>query len=71
MDSVIIFGKNACPFTTAAREAHSAAGKDVIYHDVLSDPARLDEMLQYSSGDRRVPVIVEQGNVTIGYHGKT
>ncbi len=71
MDSVIIFGKNTCPFTTAAREAYTAAGKGVIYHDVLSDPAKLEEMLRYSFGDRRVPVIVEQGKVTIGHHGKT
>jgi glutaredoxin 3 len=29
----------------------------------------LDEMLSHTSGERRVPVIVEGGKVTIGYGG--
>jgi hypothetical protein len=28
-------------------------------------------MLEYSDGIRKVPVIVEQGNVTIGFNGGT
>jgi hypothetical protein len=28
-------------------------------------------MLKYSDGRRRVPVIVDQGKVTIGFKGKT
>jgi hypothetical protein len=28
-------------------------------------------MLKYSDGIRKVPVIVEQGNVTIGFNGGT
>jgi len=41
----------------------------VQYVDVLSDKALLDEMLALTKGGRRVPVIVEQGKVTIGYGG--
>lgn len=29
----------------------------------------MEEMLQYSGGLRKVPVIVEDGTVTIGYDG--
>jgi hypothetical protein len=29
----------------------------------------MDEMLRYSNGQRRVPVIVEDGEVTVGYGG--
>lgn len=29
----------------------------------------MEEMLKYSAGDRRVPVIVEGSRVTIGYGG--
>jgi glutaredoxin 3 len=29
----------------------------------------LDEMLRQSKGERRVPVIVEDGKITIGYGG--
>jgi glutaredoxin len=39
------------------------------YHDVKKDPGRLDEMLQLSNGQRKVPVIVEGEKVTVGYGG--
>jgi hypothetical protein len=29
----------------------------------------MEEMLQYSGGKRKVPVIVEDGKVSIGYDG--
>ena len=34
------------------------------------EPGRLPEMLKYSEGSRKVPVIVENGRVTIGLDGK-
>jgi hypothetical protein len=36
---------------------------------VTQKRADLDRMLQYSKGKREVPVIVEQGRVTIGFGG--
>jgi len=36
---------------------------------VKEDRARLEEMLKFSKGARNVPVIVEGGNVSIGYGG--
>jgi len=30
----------------------------------------MDSMLKYSQGDRKVPVIVENGVVTVGFQGK-
>ena len=41
------------------------------YHDVVSDSSKLDVMLKHSDGARRVPTIVDQGEVTIGFGGKT
>lgn len=41
----------------------------VQYINVKKDPAALQEMLKYSSGRRAVPVIVEDGTVTIGFGG--
>jgi glutaredoxin 3 len=69
-EKIIIYGKNTCPFTTAAREAYTKKGKDVEYHDVLADENKLNEMLKYSDGSRKVPVIVEQGEVIIGFNGR-
>jgi arsenate reductase-like glutaredoxin family protein len=42
----------------------------VAYVDVLADTAQLDRMLKYSGGTRKVPVIVDQKDVVIGFKGK-
>jgi arsenate reductase-like glutaredoxin family protein len=42
----------------------------VEYIDVLSDAGKLDTMLKYSDGRRKVPIIVDRGEVTIGFNGK-
>ena len=69
-EKVLIFGKNTWPFTTAAREAYIKNGKDVEYIDVLSDAGKLDTMLKYSDGKRKVPIIVDKDKVIIGFNGK-
>jgi len=37
--------------------------------NVKQDASRLQEMLKHSKGKREVPVIVENGKVTIGFGG--
>jgi len=37
--------------------------------DVKKDASRLQEMLSLTNGTRRVPVIVENGKVKVGYGG--
>ncbi len=39
------------------------------YFDVKADAVKLDEMLKLSKGVRKVPVIVENGSVAVGYEG--
>lgn len=39
------------------------------YRNVLKEPGSIKEMLEFSGGNRDVPVIVENGAVTIGYGG--
>jgi arsenate reductase-like glutaredoxin family protein len=39
--------------------------------DVVSEPDQLDAMLKHTKGVREVPVIVEEGKVTIGFDGGT
>jgi len=41
----------------------------VDYRNVKKSPPDLDRMLAHSKGQRLVPVIVEDGRVTIGYGG--
>jgi len=70
-DSILIYGKDTWPYTKAAREAYTKQGKKVEYYDVRQDDDKLKDMLEYSDGMRKVPVIVGQNNVTIGFNGGT
>ena len=69
-EQVLIFGKESCPFTQAARESYAKMNREFAYFDVLVNPDKLEEMLGYSKGRRKVPVIVEGESVTIGFQGK-
>ena len=64
---ITIFGKDTCPYTMAAVDAYRAKGAE--YINVKKDPAALARMLELTKGRRVVPVIVEDGAVTIGYGG--
>jgi len=43
----------------------------VEYYDVRHDSDKMEAMLKYSEGKRKVPVIVEGSKVTIGFNGNT
>jgi glutaredoxin len=65
---VLIFGKDSCPYTQAARDHYQLKGP-VEYFNVKKNAADLKRMLGYSRGERRVPVIVEGDKVTVGFGG--
>lgn len=67
--AVRIYGKDNCPYTTAAREDHAKRSVPFEYVNVLADAAQLKEMLKHSKGVRKVPVIVDGDRVTIGFNG--
>jgi len=52
-----------------AREAKGKEGVKVNYRDVLEDPRALEEMLRLTKGVRKVPVLVDAGQVSIGFGG--
>ena len=68
-EEILIYGKDGCPYTVAARDDCQARGVPFRYLNVKKDPAALETMLALTKGQRRVPVIVEQGRVTIGFGG--
>lgn len=68
---ILLFGKDAWPYTRAAREAFAKEGRQVDYYNVVKEPKNLDTMLKHSNGARKVPVIVEGETVTIGFDGGT
>jgi hypothetical protein len=41
----------------------------VLYRDVIEDPKAMEEMLRLTEGTRLVPVLVEAGQVSIGFGG--
>jgi glutaredoxin 3 len=66
---VTIYGKDSCPYTQAARDDYAKRGVLFEYINVKKDAAALQRMLEYSKQRRAVPVIVENGEVTIGFGG--
>jgi glutaredoxin 3 len=66
---VLIFGKDSCPYTQAARDHYAALNVPSTYINVKKSPPDLERMLGYSKGQRKVPVIVEGDAVTIGFGG--
>ena len=70
-DKIQIFGKDAWPYTRAARAAFAKEGQPVEYYNVRNEAKHLDTMLEYSKGTRKVPVIVEGQTVTVGFDGGT
>ncbi|SCY02107.1 UXX-star selenoprotein family 1 [Desulfoluna spongiiphila] len=69
--SVTIYGKDKCPFTRAAVDALREKGDEVVYIDVLKSEEMMDKMLSISGGGRKIPVIVADGEVSVGWQGKT
>jgi glutaredoxin 3 len=67
---VVIYGKDACPYTRAAREDYARRKIAFDYVNVKNDASALERMLAASGGRRAVPVIVEDdGTVTVGFGG--
>lgn len=48
---------------------YEKTGSRVVYRNVTRDRSAMDEMMTFTKGRRDVPVIVEDGKVTIGYGG--
>ena len=65
-DKVIIYGKSTWPYTEKARSAY---GDEATYVDVAQQTDKLEEMLEFTNGIRKVPVIVKGDKVEIGYGG--
>ncbi|MPY89201.1 MAG: glutaredoxin family protein [Luteitalea sp.] len=68
---VYIYGKDACPYTQAAIDDHQQRGVAFEYVNVKKDSAALARMLKLTGDQRRVPVVVDGDQVTIGFAGGT
>jgi mycoredoxin len=66
-----LFGTKSCPYTQEMREWLEWKGRDYVEYDVEMDNEARARMTAISSGQRTVPVLVENGVVRqIGWHGR-
>lgn len=64
-----IYTKHGCPYCAAAMRHYRSEGVDFEERNVQDDPAAMQEFKGLSPG-RVVPVMVEDGSVTIGWGGE-
>jgi glutaredoxin len=65
-----LFGSSSCPYTQELREWLEFSRRDFVEFDVDTDAAALIRMRE-ASGQRTVPVLLEDGNVLqIGWQGR-
>ena len=69
MSDVTIYTKPGCPYCSAAKDDLQQRGIRYTEHNVKADGAALRRMLESNGNQRRVPTIVEGGQVTVGFHG--
>ena len=70
MKSVEIYTREGCPYTQALKRKLEHDGLSYVTHDVLKDPARMQEMLALNGQRREVPTIVwPDKGVEVGFHG--
>ena len=68
MDKIKIYTKPTCPYCAAATEDSQKRGVDYTEIDVTAGNDALEELMKVSGG-QKVPVIVTNGEVTIGFGG--
>jgi glutaredoxin len=65
--AVVIYGKEGCGYTQAARDDYAKRGIAAEYVNVQADAERMKELLRHTKGRRVVPVIVDDGRVQVGF----
>jgi glutaredoxin len=66
-----LFGSSSCPYTRELREWLEWKDCEFVEYDVETDSEARARMMAVSGGQRTVPLLVEDGNVTqIGWKGR-
>lgn len=69
MAKVKMYTKPGCPYCAAAREHYTDKGVDFEDINVIDNPSAQTELLELSKGQKIVPVIVDGGEVKLGWGG--
>jgi len=66
-----LFGSSSCPYTRELREWLEWKDCEFVEYDVEADSEARARILALSGGQRTVPLLVEDGNVTqVGWRGR-
>ena len=69
MSEVTIYTKKGCPYCAAAKKSYDDQGIAFNEIDVHDTAGAQDELLKHSGGERIVPVIIDNGEVKLGFGG--
>jgi glutaredoxin len=69
MSHVTIYTKPGCPYCASAKEHYKELGISFNEIDVYAIKGAKEEAIRLAGGKAIVPVIVENGEVRIGYGG--
>lgn len=67
-----LFGTTRCPYTQEMRDWLEFRRCEFVEYDVEADSSARDRMRELASGQRNVPVLVEDGRVVqVGWQGRS
>lgn len=69
MSDIVIYTRPGCPYCAAAKADLQQRGLPYTEHNVQADATALRNMLKLNGGRRQVPTIIQDGRVTMGFHG--
>ena len=69
--AVILYTHPDCAFSAAAKMEYRRSNVEFLEIDVSREPDKIPDLLQLTDGERVTPVIVENGQVIIGFKGGT
>jgi len=69
MTDVTIYTKVGCPYCAAAKKHYTAEGIAFTEIDVNETAGAKEKVLELSGGERIVPLIVDKGEVKLGFGG--
>lgn len=69
MADVTMYTKPGCPYCAAAKDHYNGEGVAFDEINVIDNPTAQEELLKLSSGQKIVPVIVDKGEVKLGWGG--
>lgn len=66
---IVIYTHPDCSFSAAAKMEYRRSKTAYTEIDLAKQPDQIPALLELTGGERVTPVIVQEGNVTIGYKG--